>query len=489
MNTPRASQHYALVFLLAALLIGWRIFAITHAGVSLYVDEAQYWTWAQSLQWGYFSKPPGIAALIYLSTHLWGDGLIGVKLLAMLCYPIIAWFTYCLAKRLYDENTAFWSAVSMLFLPIFSWLGLFATTDALLVLCWVAGLLAYHRALASNTWRDWLLTGLIVGAGLLSKYTMLAWIASAFLHLLLYRRDVLGTTKPWVAVLVAVICLSPNIGWNVINDFPTLRHTAEITVERHAQNSFKSLAEFWGSQLIAFGPIMGIAFVLALFRRATAKTYDLPEATANKWLLILFATPLWILVSVQAATGGAFANWAAPAFVPSCIYTVAWLVSWRKRRWLVISLTFNVLATVGMYHWSALTVIPALQRVNTPYARAMGWTELADQLKPIIAAHPQAIIAAESRTIMAHMSYELRVLHPQIASWNPTHLRNDHYRLSTHLEKFAGREVLLLIENDDPLDLSKFSDHATRLATLESSAGPKKTRQLTVYRLAPFKGY
>ena len=41
------------------------------------MDEAQYWTWAQHLDWGYFSKPPGIAALIAASTSMFGDGMLG----------------------------------------------------------------------------------------------------------------------------------------------------------------------------------------------------------------------------------------------------------------------------------------------------------------------------------------------------------------------------------------------------------------------------
>ena len=151
-------------------------------GVTLYVDEAQYWTWAQHLDWGYFSKPPGVAALIVLSTALFGDGLLGVKALAMLCYPLAAAACWAIARRLYDARVAFWSALAVLTLPIFAWLGLFVSTDALLTLFWALALWAYLRALDSDTWGDWLLLGVVCGLGLLSKYTMAAWLGAAFLH-------------------------------------------------------------------------------------------------------------------------------------------------------------------------------------------------------------------------------------------------------------------------------------------------------------------
>ena len=204
-------------------------------GVTLYVDEAQYWTWAQHLDWGYFSKPPGVAALIAVSTALFGDGLLGVKALAMLCYPLAAAACWAIARRLYDARIAFWSALAVLTLPIFAWLGLFVSTDALLTLFWALALWAYLRALDSDAWGDWLLLGVVCGLGLLSKYTMAAWLGAAFLHLLAFHRRRLASPKPWLAAGLALTILGPNLWWNVTHDFPTLKHTADITAEQEGR--------------------------------------------------------------------------------------------------------------------------------------------------------------------------------------------------------------------------------------------------------------
>ena len=80
-----AAGHWnvrALSIALALLLLGitvWRAWVVVHVHAGLHVDEAQYWVWSQSLDWGYYSKPPVIAALIAASTALLGDGLLGVK--------------------------------------------------------------------------------------------------------------------------------------------------------------------------------------------------------------------------------------------------------------------------------------------------------------------------------------------------------------------------------------------------------------------------
>ena len=73
----------------------------------------------------------------------------------------------------------------------------------LLTLFWALALWAYLRALDHDRWRDWLLLGIVCGLGLLSKYTMAAFLGAAFLHLLVFRRDRLASAKPWAASLLA----------------------------------------------------------------------------------------------------------------------------------------------------------------------------------------------------------------------------------------------------------------------------------------------
>ena len=67
------------LLLIVLALSLWRAIVILTSPLDLYVDEAQYWTWAQALDWGYFSKPPMIAAVIAATTAVCGDGVACVK--------------------------------------------------------------------------------------------------------------------------------------------------------------------------------------------------------------------------------------------------------------------------------------------------------------------------------------------------------------------------------------------------------------------------
>jgi 4-amino-4-deoxy-L-arabinose transferase-like glycosyltransferase len=79
MNRP-SSSTLAILALLSLALLGLRMFEFTLSGAGLHVDEAQYWLWSRDLQWGYFSKPPVLVALITASTTIFGDSLLGVKI-------------------------------------------------------------------------------------------------------------------------------------------------------------------------------------------------------------------------------------------------------------------------------------------------------------------------------------------------------------------------------------------------------------------------
>lgn len=470
---------------LAAALLAWRVWVLPRLGITLYIDEAQYWTWAQQLDWGYFSKPPGIAALIRLSTALFGDGLLGVKALAMLCYPLAAAACWAIARRLYDARVAFWSAVAVLTLPMFSWLGLFVSTDALLTLFWALALWAYLRALDSDAWADWLLLGLVCGLGLLSKYTMAAWLGAAFLHLLAFHRARLASLKPWLAAGLALAILAPNIYWNVANDFPTLKHTADITLNKKAGGGLKALGEFWAAQWISFGPVLGSVFFILLAQVRQSWRDDRTR------LLLWFALPLWAVVSAQAMKSSANANWAAPAFAPAAIAAVAWLLQREKTRLLVIGLALNV-ALVGLvYHWPSLITAVNVQNPakKSPFTRARGWDELGRQLTPIMQAHPGAVLVADNRTLLAHMLYELRDLQPAAASWNPSGVASDHYKLTTDLRPCLGRDVLLITQDRPGEDFRRRFASVDKLATLRAPLDAQTARDMDVYLLREFKGY
>ena len=479
------SRPVLALFVLAGLLTLYRVGVILHLGIDPYVDEAYYWGWAQQPDFGYYSKPPLVAWLIAASTAAFGKNLIALKLPSLLLYPATALMLQHLGSKLFAPQVGWWTGVAFLTLPLVSALGLFVSTDALLLFFWTAGLAALWRALEDGRWSSWLLVGLWAGLGLMSKYTMAAFIGSAFLVILAHpqgRRQILSP-RPWMAVALAVLILAPNLWWNSQHDFPTFRHTAEITRLNDRHWNPGELGEFLGAQVLSMGPLLALAFLAAL---AT-----LPRRLGDPRYrtLALMTLPLLILVCYQAATGRANGNWAAPIYIGGLLLTVAHLADKRHWRFLALAVALNGILMVGAYHWPDLARLAGKDFTgrNDPYKRARGWQAFAEAVAPALRDTPGAVLVADDRDILAQVAYALNV--KDLASWNPGHAVMDHYQLTTRLEDFPGRPFVYV--SRQPLDarvLGSF-ERATPLGEVDVAGHRDFHRRAYLYRLEGFKGY
>ena len=134
--------------LLAIILVGlvlMRLVATLVTPLNLGPDEAQYWRWGQSLDWGYYSKPPLIAWMIAATTSLFGDAEWAVRLYAPFGHAVAGVFLFLLGREAYDERTGFWAAMAYMLMPGV-WLSSgIISTDDLLLPCWSAALYLLWR--------------------------------------------------------------------------------------------------------------------------------------------------------------------------------------------------------------------------------------------------------------------------------------------------------------------------------------------------------
>lgn len=488
-DAPMSLQHYAAMFAaIAALTMLWRFVALSQLDVTLHVDEAQYWTWSRDLDWGYYSKPPLIAALIAASTALFGDGVIGVKALSMLMYPLAAGVVFVLAARMFDARTAFWAATLFMLSLLSMWLGMAATTDAPLLAAWAVALLAYERAIERNRWRDWLLLGFALGLGMLAKYTMAVFALGIGLHLAWYApaRQRLRSPRIYLAGLLALACVVPNLIWNARHGFATVGHTADITVRQTAPYGSGNFLETVLAQGLIFGPLLGLLLLGLAF-------------TARRWwfdrryrLLLAFSAPLWVIVLLQSLRGVANANWAAPAMLSAAIAVAAWATTqWPMRAARVVmttALALNLVLAAALYHWPAVARTFGMQKWGDPYDRMRGWDEVAEIVRPYFRSDPALLLLADNRTVLAHLAYELRDLSPPLARWNPHHEVTDHYQLVTFLDDKLGSNALLLIDGDAG-GITQHYRRAQHLTTIDLELSARRRLHYDVWRLEGFAGY
>lgn len=508
----QSAQHrpsHELLALLLVLIAGsaYRAWAIHTAGLNLYVDEAQYWTWAKALDWGYYSKPPVIAAIIAGTTALFGDGELAIKSGALLLYPTTTLMLYALAARLYDRRVALWTAIVFFTLPGVALSSAIISTDVPLFLCWTVASYALVRALDDDRWRWWLLLGAACGLGLLTKYTMGIFALATVLYCALTpaQRRQFGSPKPYGAALVAALIFAPNLWWNAQHGWPTFHHTADISnLETGPHLHWDELWAFIGGQAAIMGPIL---FLALLWRTAQLRQWLRDD---RERLLACCALPFLAVIALQALLGRANANWGAMTYATGTLWMVAVLLP-RHRGWLVASLLLH-LALAGLtYHYHALVRAGgatldaqakplaclkglAARDVDTRcpdfFKRVQGWDSLGTAIRAQLDAAPGTLLLTHERDTMSELLYYARPASRGAVLWNPTHAITSHYALVTQMEGQGGRSFLFLSRDKTlPPAMADSFLRVTPLPDLTITATPGWPLAYHLWRLEGFIGY
>ncbi len=528
---------------LALLLVAYRMGVIQFSGMSLFFDEAQYWDWSRQLQWGYYSKPPVIAGLVRLSTTLFGDGVLGVKAMSMLLYAGTAVAMVGLARALWPTTSGVRTGVvaGAIFLtsPMVGLLGMFASTDSPLLLCWTLAAWALWRAQVTNRLWMWAACGLFVGLGILSKYTMAAFAITAIWALWGIQGPKRGLLRlgPWLALATALAVISPNIVWNMHEGFPTLRHTTQITAgSDHSGGPVEALI-FLAGQALMLGPLAvigGLVLQRTLARlpkpelantsqwaassqvmppsqwavstqqaaphktkeRSTRTAYYLASVTAYRFLIML-SVPLLLLALAQAFVAGAHVNWAAPAMIGLTLMIASRLSqpliplsAPRPKVWFWLILSSNLLLTGLAIHARDILGDRLPQHADL-LVRMRGWDQAFNTLEgTLVDPRYQGLpVVAESRLMLTQASYHWRKQNPRIMAWNPKAAKNNHYQLQQSMPNTVGQDALILSEHPDPKNMLGRFAWTKELAQSAVQVAPNRQVQLYLYLGRGFVGY
>ncbi|MCB0369168.1 MAG: glycosyltransferase family 39 protein, partial [Bdellovibrionales bacterium] len=172
-------------FIFAIIFVFRIIFALN---VNLIDDEAYHWSWSKNLMLSYYDHPGMISWLDWVSTSIFGDTIIGIRLPSFIFYTLSLVMYWKLAKDLYNEKVAFWVSMIMLWTPFWGFGGYVNSPEPVFIFCWLWGAWVFWQSIRPDKkqWslkKTWLYLGLIMGLGLNSKFiiALLAFGFGAFL--------------------------------------------------------------------------------------------------------------------------------------------------------------------------------------------------------------------------------------------------------------------------------------------------------------------
>jgi dolichol-phosphate mannosyltransferase len=283
------------------LVIGAFLLRLIYNGqVELFPEESYYWNYAQHLDIGYLDHPPMVAWLIKLGTLAFGDTEFGVRSGALCCAVVAAWFVYRLACNLFGQLSALLALLLMQVLPFLFLTGMMMTPDAPLTAAWAASLYFLERALlgGGGQSRAWLLAGVSIGLGLISKYTVGLLVPATLLFVLLDRRSRhwLLRWEPFAALLISLVIFSPVIIWNAEHGWASFAFQTSRRLAEFPRFAFHKLLL---SALVLLTPTGFLTLLVSRFSRPAG----LPESAeaaeaARRWLFVRVYTlvPLSVFV-------------------------------------------------------------------------------------------------------------------------------------------------------------------------------------------------
>lgn len=354
------------------LLAGLVVLTLARLGIAAFnelsADEAYYFMWSQRLDWSYYSKGPGIATALWLSTSLFGDGVFGIRLLSPLLALGSSLVVWRLARSMFDARVAGWTVLLLNLTPIFNAGALVMTIDPLSIFFWLLAMLFIWRALHRNAavGAYWPLAGLAMGIGFLCKYTNAIQLASLILLLACSRRWRPLFLKPGIYAMLGMfaLCTIPVFVWNAGNDWITFTHLKERG--SLDDGGFKADPVEWltfvAGHLFVYSPLLFVGLAWALVRG----TRQLGKGNGQAFLTA-FALPIVVLYFILSLKKSGELNWTAPGFISmAALLPYYWRRSGaapRRKMWVqnlglglaaafsLLLMNSDVLRTAGLDCW------------------------------------------------------------------------------------------------------------------------------------------
>ena len=312
-------------------------------------------------------------------------------------------------RTLHCEALAVGVVAASLTLPVISVGASIMTIDSPYTCCWGWALVCAHRAVFDHSRWAWLLTGVLIGVGILAKYTMVLFVPSLGLFLLTTPayRGLLMRRGFWAACAISAFCCLPILIWNAQNGWVTVRHVAALAgvsprgptepTHFHLTGPFV----LFGAQAALLLVFWFVAWLCAIVvhRPTIEKDLDL------RFLWWLSAPMFGLFLAMSVKTGGGEVNWPVTAYLSGMVLTAPWLVRQLQsprpwyRGWVyanvTLACTLGLAITVFMHRTDLLYPLlseftgaptPAdpfpLRKVD-PSCRLKGWSELGQEVDRI----------------------------------------------------------------------------------------------------------
>ena len=238
-------------------------FALVNPVYELQRDEFLHLNQASHLAWGFISVPP-FTALTSGIINLLGGGLLWIRFFPALYGALTVVFTWLIVEAIGGTLISRILAASALVFSVLLRVNMLFQPNSFDILIWTVIFYLLIRLVQTGNSKWLYFLALIVALGFYNKYNVLFLIVGLTFGIL-FSEQVKLLFKPsfWLALLLALALLLPNIIWQIIYHFPVLHHMQALRVKQLDNNSY--LGFLIGEGMLFFGSLPLTIGALAAF--------------------------------------------------------------------------------------------------------------------------------------------------------------------------------------------------------------------------------
>jgi hypothetical protein len=198
-------------------------------------DELYYVACADHLDWGYVDHPPLVAFVTAATRAVLGDSLPALRLPCVLAGLLAALATGLVARELGAGRFGQLLATACVALaPASLVIDHMLSMNPFDHLFWALAVLIVARILGRDEPRLWPLFGVVVGIGLLNKYSVAFFCAALGLGLVLTpARRHLVDRRFWLGAAIGALLFLPHLLWEVRQGWPSLEFMRNVTAHKN----------------------------------------------------------------------------------------------------------------------------------------------------------------------------------------------------------------------------------------------------------------
>ncbi len=340
-------------------------------------DEVYYRLYALFPDWSHFDHPPMIGILMQITTiDMLFQNEFFLRLGAVIIGAVNIWLVFKIGNLIKDARTGYYASllyVSSIYASVIT--GVFILPDTPQSLFWLMALLIMLQTVPKCPNQpmiglNFLKLSVILGLGILSKYTTIfLWLGIA-LYILAFNREWLKKKWLYMGVLISVIVSLPILIWNINNDFISINfHSERVDMSGRMINIDYFLSELFG-ELLYNNPIVYILLLIAIVAGFRG---NLRIEKSHFRLMILAGLPIVITFLIFSLFRRTLPHWTAPGITGMIPLAAVYLCKSNnelKRIPIVISSALLMLI---------LVVLVGFIQINTGFV-SFGQTENASEL-------------------------------------------------------------------------------------------------------------